>query len=443
MEKIRFYIAWMSAKLVGIGLELVGSLATSLPGLVAMRISPRFLKHIRNYVKKDVLTITGTNGKTTTAGIFAHILADAGLTSVHNEKGANMLTGVVTAFARQVSPFEKKDYFVLESDEAYLRKLYDDMKADYLLVTNLFRDQLDRYGELNKTASLIQEAINKNKELKVFLNIDDPLVSLLAEDNKRIYFGMEDVELVDAQADSGAPQELVKCPCGEPFAYTKRFYSHLGHYVCECGFQRGEADYSGSAKVYSDHSELTVSHKDVSHKFKIFIPGLYNVYNALGAISMALELGVEPQVIQNSLDTYTAVFGRAQKLSKQGKEVFIQLIKNPVGASEALRGVSAYKNKNLLVMLNDNYADGRDVSWIWDANFEAIKDYKGKIYISGTRALDMALRLKHVFGTDENLVIIDDVKKAFETALEQTAEYETLVVLPTYTALLKMQPYLN
>lgn len=441
MSKFKFYTAILAAKILTKTLKvLTKTSGTSLPGLVSLKICPNFISLAQKYSKSGIITITGTNGKTTTAGLFAHILQEDNKKVLHNEKGANMLTGVASALVEGVGFGQRSDYFVLESDEAYLTKLYDSLNAKYLLITNLFRDQLDRYGELDTTSRKIQEAIDKNKNLKVVLNADDPMVAVLAQNNERIYYGFSDIKFMFDTVDAKAPAESVVCAnCGKSLNYDKRFYAHLGDYNCECGYKRASLKYDAQAMIFLDYSIVNLKYEGREVNFKVHLPGLYNVYNALAAIAMALELNVSEDVIQKGLDTYHSVFGRAENLVLKGKNVLVQLIKNPVGASEVLRLIGDNKKSKLLVMLNDNYADGRDVSWIWDANFEILQNYKQKIVISGDRAYDMAVRLKYA-GVDESQFLIEkDVKKAIEDALEITQEDETLLILPTYTALLKMQ----
>lgn len=441
MGKFKFYTAIFTANLLTFALKiLTKSAGTSLPGMVSLKICPDFISQAQKYSKSGVITITGTNGKTTTAGLFAHILYEDGKKVLHNEKGANMLTGVASALVEGVGFGKRSDYFVLESDEAYLTKLYDSLSAKYLLITNLFRDQLDRYGELDTTFKKIQEAIDKNKELKVVLNADDPMVALLGKDNERIYYGFSDIKFMFETVDAKGPAEAVDCAnCGESLNYDKRFYAHLGDYKCKCGYKRFPLKYEAQAMIFLDYSILNLKYNDREVNFRVNLPGLYNVYNALAAISMALELGMSEDVIQKGLNTYQSVFGRAENLVLKGKKVLVQLIKNPVGASEVLRLIGDNKHSKLLVMLNDNYADGRDVSWIWDANFEILKDYKQKIVVSGDRAYDMAVRLKYAGVSEDQFLIEKNIKTAMEKALAMTSDEETLLILPTYTALLKMQ----
>ena len=257
MDKISFYAALFSAKIINKGLHLIKSAGTSLPGVAAMKISKNFLSFLSKYCKNDIITITGTNGKTTTAGLLAHILKSADKSVLHNEKGANMLSGIASALAVDYKPFSRFDYAVLESDEAYLTKLYDYLKADYLLVTNLFRDQLDRYGELDTTAKKIQNAISKNSDLKVFINADDPMLSELGANNRRIFFGFDDITYKTSQKESLAPAEAVACKCKSELSYEKRYYAHVGRYFCEkCGRKRPQPDYKGYAVIYDDYSEI-------------------------------------------------------------------------------------------------------------------------------------------------------------------------------------------
>ncbi|MFA7658179.1 MAG: Mur ligase family protein [Candidatus Gastranaerophilaceae bacterium] len=439
MGKIKFYLSILTAKILAILIAMLHrSSGTSFVGLIVLKICPDFLSYCSKYVKKDIITITGTNGKTTTAGLIASVLEGNGQKVIHNEKGANMLTGIANALALDILPFRRFDYYVLESDEAYLTKLYDYLPSNYLLVTNLFRDQLDRYGELDTTARKIQEAIDKNSELKLFLNADDPMVANLGEQRAKIYFGFDNVEIVSSSISSHAPAEAVTCPaCSEALRYNNRFYAQQGHYYCNCGYRRPQCDYSGDVKIFEDYSILKVSSGRGDFEFNIGLVGLYNAYNALAAISLSLELGYDQNQIQNALNSYQSIFGRAERLILQGHQVLVQLIKNPTGASEVLKTVDL--SSNILIMINDNYADGRDVSWLWDANFEYLKEAKNQITVSGHRANDMAVRLKYAGVDPSKITVIPKISHAIEHLLTSLDINEKITILPTYTALLKMQ----
>ena len=435
INKLKFYLSLIIARCAYIGIRLLNkSSGTSFVGMLVLKICPDFLKYCSKYIKKYIITITGTNGKSTTSGLIAHILETAHQKVVHNLKGANMLTGVANVFALSIAPMKRYDYAVIESDEAYLTKLYDYMKSDYLVVTNLFRDQLDRYGELNTTAQFIKNAIDKNPDLKLILNTDDPIVATFDRTKYAVYYGFENVEYdCSYEHKSNAPSEIFNCMCGEELKYSKQFFAQQGHYYCpKCGYKRHECNYSADVKVYNDYSILTVRNRGISFEFKVNLAGLYNAYNALAAISLGFETGMNQEEIQKSLDTYHAIFGRTEKRIINGNPTVIQLIKNPTGASEVLKTVDL--KSNIVIAINDNYADGRDISWLWDSDFEQLKNAEKLVITSGCRANDMATRLKYAGIPQEKIIVEPNIKKAIDKAT--TAGKTT--ILPSYTALLKI-----
>lgn len=435
INKLKFYLSLIIARCAYIGIRLLNkSSGTSFVGMLVLKICPNFLKYCSKYIKKYIITITGTNGKSTTSGLIAHILETAHQKVVHNLKGANMLTGVANVFALSIAPLKRYDYAVIESDEAYLTKLYDYMKSDYLVVTNLFRDQLDRYGELNTTAEFIKNAIDKNPDLKLILNADDPIVATFDRTKYAVYYGFENVEYdCSYEHKSNAPTEVFNCMCGEELKYSKQFFAQQGHYYCpKCGYKRHECNYSADVKVYNDYSVLTVRNRGISFEFKVNLAGLYNAYNALAAISLGFETGMNQEEIQKSLNTYHAIFGRTEKRTINGNPTVIQLIKNPTGASEVLKTVDL--KSNIVIAINDNYADGRDISWLWDSDFEQLKNAEKLVITSGCRANDMATRLKYAGIPQEKIIVEPNIKKAIDKAT--TAGKTT--ILPSYTALLKI-----
>lgn len=440
MNRVRFYTALVLARLTYLAIKLLHrSSGTSFVGMMTLKVCPDFLAHCRKYIKNNAITISGTNGKTTTSGLVAHIFEENQNSIIHNVKGANMLTGIANVFALNIKPFKRFDYAVIESDEAYLTKLYDYFKADYLLVTNLFRDQLDRYGELSTTASFIQNAIDKNKELKLILNADDPLVTNFGKGKNAIYYGFEEVEFCSEihNATSNAPTEVFNCICGKPLQYNKQFFAQEGHYYCaECGFKRPEPNYKGYVKIYSDYSELKIRHNDKDFEFKINLVGLYNAYNVLGAVACAMENGIDYQTIKKAVSTYKSIFGRAERRVINGHKTLIQLIKNPTGASEVLKTVDL--SSNIVIAINDNYADGRDISWLWDSDFEQLKNAQKLVITSGIRAKDMATRLKYAGIPQEKIIVEEDIKSAIALAAKSDNIEERITILPSYTALLKI-----
>lgn len=407
--------------------------------MFTLKTNPDFLNFCSKYILHEKISVTGTNGKTTTAGLIAQILEANNKEVIHNAQGANMLTGIANVFATNVVPSKRYDNCVLESDEAYLSRLYDYMKLDYLVVTNLFRDQLDRYGELDTTAKKIQSAIDKNKDLVLLLNADDPLVANLGHDNKKLYYGFENIEFAETHTISHAPAEMFNCICGKPLEYSKRFYAQQGHYYCSCGYKRPKCNYQGNAKIFNDYIEISVLHNGEETHYTFDSIGLYNAYNALAAISMALEIGYKQEEIQNALNTYKAMFGRAEKTEFNGHKTIIQLIKNPAGASEVLKTVDL--SSKILIAINDNFADGRDVSWLWDAEFELLKDTEKTIVTSGIRANDMALRLKYAGVPSEKIKVVPDLFEAVEEVSSSEDKTEKVTIMPSYTALLQIKNY--
>ena len=411
------------------------SAGTSIIGKIVLKLCPDFLSHANKYIKTKI-NVTGTNGKTTTSGLISHLLKESKNAVINNELGANMIQGVVNAVALQLNPLKKYNYSVIESDEAFLEIIYDKFEADYLLVTNLFRDQLDRYGELATTKKFIQNGIDLKPGLTLILNADDPLVASFSGGNKHIFYGVEEVIYSDGlEPTKSYTEEAFNCPCGKPLTYNKKFYAQQGHYLCECGYKRPEPKYKAIVTLYKDHSTLDIN-GDV---FEISLVGLFNAYNTLGAIALCKELGIQTEDIQKNLKTFKVAFGRSEVKYLNGKRTLIQLIKNPIGANEVLKTVDS--DSNLLIIINDNYADGRDVSWLWDAEFEGVGVNKNEIVVSGTRANDMALRLKYAGVDTKKIKVIGNIEKAVDY-ISKSAD-NNITILPTYTALLKLDKMKN
>lgn len=429
MKRLSFYFSLIFARISYFLMRATKiSSGTAIIGLFVQKICPDFLRYANDLITEKKVNITGTNGKTTTSGLISHILKNDNKKIVNNALGANMLNGIVNALSLQLNPFKKAEYSVIECDEAFVEVLYEKMDADYLLVTNLFRDQLDRFGELTFTKKLIQNGIDKKADLQLVLNADDPLVASFNYKNKQpIFYGIENVTYRDGlEHKPSMAEEAFTCPCGNALKYSKKFYAQQGHYYCDCGYKRPELKYKADVTIYKTHSILNIN----GEEFKVPLVGLFNAYNALGAIALAKELGIKN--IQENIQTFKVAFGRSEVKYLNGKRTLIQLIKNPAGASEVLKSVDL--ESNILICINDNYADGRDTSWLWDADFEAIKDAQKEIIVSGIRANDMALRLK--YADIKNIKVIHDINKAIEYVDKQASG--DITILPTYTALLKI-----
>ena len=435
-------------------LKLFNHDATSFPGGIVRKFYPEFLNDCNNYIKHPRFAITGTNGKTTTSGILTEILRKASLNIINNKLGANMPNGVITALASGLyrnfknKGFNEADGVVLECDEAYFSSVSSKFIFDFILITNLFRDQLDRYGEMNTARKKIIKGIELNPDIKIILNADDPNLSEISENlkynnDKFIYFGIDDVQYIQYEKTSKSPSETLYCPvCHENILYQKNFYAQLGSWYCRCGNARKNLDVKAKVTVYPDKSVLDIGYKNQNFSFTVNISGLYNAYNALGAIAAALYISIPSDIIKEGLNSYSPVFGRQQKIKlKNGGTLTIHLIKNPVGASEVLRGLKNLKNSRMLIAINDNYADGRDVSWLWDADFESLADFHNVIYTTGIRSYDMALRLKYAGCNPVFLEMFDSTDKVtlgIENAINELNDNENLVVLTTYTGLLEI-----
>ena len=406
---------------------------TSVIGLIILKMDKNFIKQSAKYIN-HIVTVTGTNGKTTTSSLISHILKKNKYKIVSNTEGANMITGIANAFAVKIFPFKNYDYAILESDEAYLTKLYDELNSDYLVVTNLFRDQLDRYGELNTTAQKIQNAIDKNPELKLILNADDPLVANLKSKNEIIYYGINSIKYSYADSQSKSPQDFINCPvCKKELKYSEKFYAHEGHYYCTCGYKHPVCKYTADILINESSSVIKLFVNDKSYYLQTKLKGLYNVYNVLASVVLCFELGITN--FQNALDDYTPEFGRNEIRNIKGKQATIHLIKNPTGASEVLRTI--LPESSILIAINDDYADGRDVSWLWDSDFEELKKCRKEIVVSGKRAKDMAVRLK--YNEIKNYAVLTDIDKAINYISKNTDD--KITILATYTTLLYLNKY--
>ncbi len=425
---------------------------TSLPGKIIQKYYPNFLIESNKYILSPKYAITGTNGKTTTSTVLSDVLEKRfNEEPVNNKLGANMPNGIITAIAKGLNSKKYKSA-VLEVDEAYFPKVSKDFKFDYLIITNLFRDQLDRYGEMDIARRKIIEGIRENNDITLVLNADDPSLSEISKEfegkRKIIYYGINSIFYdTDCEQKSNSPKEGIICPyCGKNIMYDERYYAQVGLWHCECSNKRQTPDIKADIKVAREYSELFVEYENKKYAFKTSLTGLYNAYNVLGAISGALINNIEEKEINEALLNYKPVFGRHQKIPlKNGGKLTVHLIKNPVGASEVLRGLKNLKNTKLLISINDNYADGRDVSWLWDVDFESLKNFQNTIYTTGLRSYDMALRLKYTGFNLKNLVIMKSTKhvsRDVKKAIRKLKKDEDLTVLVTYTGLLEINKHI-
>jgi UDP-N-acetylmuramyl tripeptide synthase len=472
---------------------------TSVVGVVAQRFDPNIVHHLATQLEHGSVIITGTNGKTTTSGFAAAIVRDGGLRVWQNREGSNLVRGIASSLVIRALPNGKlrrsgRAISILEVDEAALPQIVSAVTPRVVVFTNLFRDQLDRYGEVDSVVTHWKRAIKKLPASSILvLNADDPAIARLGEDfpGQSIYYGIEDNRLdVHLQPDSEERLQVIDtrtCSrCGSEYAYTLRLYSHMGHYTCpNCGAKRPQPQVSASAvQIESfDRLRVRVTTEEQQHDIVVPLPGLYNVYNALAAAATAMALGIEWEPITSGIEQFKPAFGRGERIQVEGRTLRLLLAKNPTGFNEVMRTLfNDNVSRHVLFILNDNIADGRDISWIWDVDFERMVERTSTLTITGTRALDLALRLKYAGVQEEQMNIVPQhplraaqqkvsmtpikkkrgvrlyevgkkvennrpenaptrvygFKQAINTALASTPEGETLFVIPTYTGLLEV-----
>jgi lipid II isoglutaminyl synthase (glutamine-hydrolysing) len=416
---------------------------TTAPGRLLLRVSPRALARMSRELDAGSVLISATNGKTTTAAMIAAALERAGRPVVHNRAGSNMAWGVATALLD--AGRERGQLGLFEVDEAWLPAVARDTAPRLLLLSNLFRDQLDRYGELELLADRWAELTSElDGRARFVLNADGPLVADLGRERSGVtYFGVED----DSQALPGMQHaaDSKHCRnCGAAYTYEAIYLGHLGRYRCpNCGRERPVPEVAATGVrldgMRGSHVELRTSRGPL--ELALPLPGLYNVYNAVAAVATALELGLPPTSVRDALEGFGGAFGRVETIPMDGGRVSILLVKNPAGANEVLRTLTLEDGGlDLWLALNDRIADGRDVSWIWDADFEVLAGRVWRAACAGTRAEEMALRLKYA-GIDAELAVERDLERSLDGAVAGT-EGERLYALPTYTALLELRDLL-
>ena len=416
---------------------------TTAPGRLLLRLDPDAIGRVAPRLERGSVLVSATNGKTTTAAMIAAILERAGEPVVHNRAGANMHWGVATALLDAGRARGQLGLF--EVDEAWLPAVARELRPRAYLLANLFRDQLDRYGELELLADRWSElAAEEAGRARFVLNADDPLVADLGRGRDGvIYFGLDD----DSQALPGLQHaaDSKHCrACGTPYAYEAVYLGHLGRYRCPgCGRERPDLDIAARRVVLEGMSgsrlELITPRGELP--VRLPLPGLYNVYNATAATATALELGASLGDVGPALEGFAAAFGRVETIEVGGREVSILLVKNPAGANEVLRTLTLEPGElDLWIALNDRTADGRDVSWVWDADFELLAGRVRSVTCSGTRAEEMALRLKYA-GLDARPAVERDLGRSLDAAVA-AGDGGPLYALPTYTALLELRDLL-
>jgi lipid II isoglutaminyl synthase (glutamine-hydrolysing) len=408
---------------------------------VLLRLAPDAIAQLSRRLGRGSVLVSATNGKTTTSAMLAAVLGQAGIPLVHNRAGSNMHWGVATALLDAGRANDELGLF--EVDEAWLPAVADAVEPRLVLLSNLFRDQLDRYGELELLAERWAETVKRHAGGTRFaLNADDPLVADLGRGiDGTVYFGVADDSQALPALQHAADSKHCR-NCGHAYVYDAVYLGHLGRYHCpNCGRRR--PDPQVVAPKVDLHgmkgSSFELETPAGATRVELKLPGLYNVYNALAAATAALELGATLDQVRAGLEGFGGAFGRVERIPVGGREVLILLVKNPAGANEVLRTLTLEDGQlDLWLALNDRIADGRDVSWIWDADFEMLAGRVATVTCSGTRAEEMALRLKYA-GIDAKPAIDRDVGASLDAAVRRGDPARPLFALPTYTALLELR----
>ncbi len=422
---------------------------TSLPGKVLIRLEPRAIRELAARLPRGSIMLSATNGKTTTAAMIASVLERSGIPLVHNRAGANMAGGVASsllAAARGPHAIDG-EMGLFEVDEFWLDRLLPDLGPRVVLLANLFRDQLDRYGELETIADRWAAAVSSLPAgARLVLNADDPLVADLGRNRAdATYFGVEDPSIAMPEMQHASDSKHCR-RCGAAYGYQAIYLGHLGRYRCpQCGQERPEPAVAAEQVVLDGTTAAAFRLRTPrgTADIRLPLPGLYNVYNALAAAALCLELDIPLETVIQGLSEVTAAFGRAERIELGEVELSILLAKNPAGANEILRTLALERDElDVLGILNDRTADGRDVSWVWDADFELLAPRLRRVTCAGTRAAELALRLKYAGVPVERLHVVQELPAALDDALEN-AQASRLFVVPTYTALLELREELS
>ncbi|MBI4092252.1 MAG: DUF1727 domain-containing protein [Candidatus Levybacteria bacterium] len=409
------------------------------PGHVAMETNPKF---VRQVIKKNpnlkVVLVAGTNGKTTTSLMLQEILQEGGLKVFRNEAGANLLNGIASSIIANINLTGRLnfDVAIFEVDERNVELALKEIHPNVILFLNIFRDQLDRYGEVNQVLKDWGNALSMVKNSTLLTNGDDPALAHLAKKSglKTFLFGIDDKFMIKNM--TGHDVDFIYCPnCQTKLDYKKNSFSHMGDFTCpKCKFKRENIE----------QIKLT--------RYPLF--GIYNIYNTNAAALIANKIfDVSAEKINRALKTFKPAFGRQEEINYKGRKILMLLSKNPAGFNQSISTLSDFihprgenvptpRGCNILLILNDRIPDGRDVSWIWDLDFENLpKD--SKIFISGDRAHDMALRIKYSQLSDVSGQLFEDLREAIENAVSETKPNETLFILPTYSAMLESRKILT
>jgi UDP-N-acetylmuramyl tripeptide synthase len=411
---------------------------TTLPGKLLWKLDPAAIDLLARRLPQGAVLVSATNGKTTTAAMVAEILRPS-VRVAHNSSGANLVSGVASTLLRA----RGAELGLFEVDEGALPEVARRVRPRALLLGNLFRDQLDRYGELEIVAGRWRQAVEALPDVQLVVNGDDPQVGDLA----RVHGGARVFGLDDPRRARPALQHAADSKyclrCGTPYVYAAAYVGHLGDYRCpNCGHARPPLDVvARDIELHGlDGASFTLHAPEGDARVELTLPGLYNVYNAVAAAALALTLGVPVTDVSAGLARFSAAFGRFERIPIGDRRLLMLLIKNPAGANEAIRTlVEGGAPARAVIALNDAIADGRDVSWIWDVDFEPLLERLDRLVATGDRAAELALRFAYAGMPRERIEVVPTLERALDRGLELTPPAGELTVLPTYTAMLALR----
>ncbi len=438
-ELLRKLLAiWITKILIIIG-KIAGKKGSSTPGAVALKICPDIIKRLSSQIPSEhIVAVCGTNGKTTTNNLLYSMITSEGKKAVCNNVGANMIMGVATAFVDSANIFGKikAEYAAIEIDEVSAQHVFKQLKPGYMIITNFFRDQLDRYGEIDITMNAVKKALDMHPDIQLVLNADDPLVAWFGKGHKCHFYGVGEKVLGEECAEIKEGRFCKEC--GNELEYEYYHYSQLGKYRCsKCGFQRPRAEFEASDVRLEKGIEFTVNNTRISVNYR----GYYNIYNILAAYGAAKLMGIKTDNINRVLGAYKPQIGRMESFYI-GKDVVFNLSKNPAGFNQAITTMlEDPRKKDMLFVLNDNAQDGRDISWIWDVDFERMKGRMANCGSAGIRHNDLMVRYKYGGFDVSSIKEFGSVEQGIREMLK--TDSPVLYVLVNYTALFSTQNILK
>lgn len=445
--KITFYIAKLSQFAVK---RLGKGGGSALPGLIAIKLNQKLLPVLAKQLHGTIV-VAGTNGKTTTSRLVSSFLEGADYKVVHNRTGSNLLRGLASTLIKQADWHMtiKADWAVFEVDEAVLPQALDILKPDYVLALNLFRDQLDRYGEINTLALKWQQACRRlPKTSTLVINADDPLINSLSLDTqaKVVAYSLHSGSAGQKNLSLAPHADSRRCPvCGRSLIFSAINYSHLGQYTCPAGDYQPYPATIIASKIKLDGmvgSSFAVQYGEQDLSYQLSLAGLYNIYNALAAISLGLVLELNPAMLVQRTKNFEAVFGRLEQVQLGQTVLTMILVKNPTGYNQVLQTLATDQAaKSFWLLLNDHFADGRDVSWIWDVELERLVSQADQVTVSGTRAVDLAVRLKYADLPASSLQLTRTLTEGLRRI--SSSKQQHIYCLCTYTAMLELRKLLQ